>query len=110
MRYSGPERRIHKVFVTKNSEYHTRKNVCVGVRDRRSGQWKIGHDALTKSLGGAFKFTQDGMMPNDGSPNPGESLFFFGDDSTVVTSSLISVVRPAKEVVESYSPIAGPSA
>ncbi len=29
----GSERRIHRVFVTKNTEYHVRWQTCVAVRD-----------------------------------------------------------------------------
>ena len=46
MGYLGKERRIHRIFVTRNSEYHVRRNVCVGVRDRRSGEWLAGHMAF----------------------------------------------------------------
>ena len=37
MRYSGADRRVHQVFVTRNTEYHVRSGLCVGVRDRRTG-------------------------------------------------------------------------
>ena len=29
MSYEGPERRIHRVFVTRNTEYHVRQDRCV---------------------------------------------------------------------------------
>jgi hypothetical protein len=110
MGYSGPERRIHKVFVTKNTEYHTIKNVCIGVKDRTSGQWVSKHKALTKRLCGAIRFTRGGMRPNTGAPRAGESLYFHGEDIDVVTSSLIMVERPAKEIVASYPSVTAPTA
>ena len=36
--YRGPERRRHRVFVTRNTEYHFRDGFCIAVRDRRTGQ------------------------------------------------------------------------
>ena len=103
MGYKGPERRIHKVFVTKNTEYHTREGVCVGVRDRATGQWVKQHLAITKSICGAIKFTRGGMRPNLGFPKKGESLYFHGNDIDVVTSSVVQIERPAKRLVKSYS-------
>lgn len=108
--YVGPERRIHRVFVTKNTEYHTKESVCVGVRDRTSGKWMRQHLAMTKMLCGAIQFTRKGLRPNLGAPKAGESLYFHGDETDVVTSSLISIERPAKRVVTSYPTVIGPRA
>jgi hypothetical protein len=102
MAYKGPERRIHKVFVTKNREYHTRENVCVGVRDRSSGSWMKGHLALRRNLCGAIKFTKGGLLPNTGLPKPGESLYFHGGEIDVVTSTLVKVERPKKTTLKLY--------
>jgi hypothetical protein len=98
MSYSGAERRIHKLYVTRNTEYYTRSNVCVGVRDRESGQWLRRHLAMSKSLCGSIKFSRGGLHPNTGNPEVGESLFFHGDDVDVVTSTVVSVARPSKGV------------
>ena len=35
--YRGTERRRHRVYMTRNTEYHFRDGVCVAVRDRRTG-------------------------------------------------------------------------
>ena len=42
MQYSGPDRRKNRVFVTDHTEYHLRGEICVGVRDVRTGEWKKG--------------------------------------------------------------------
>src|SRR6187549_387121 len=44
--YEGTERRRHRVYMTRNTEYHFRDGVCVAVRDRRTGDWLPGHLAL----------------------------------------------------------------
>ncbi len=103
MAYKGPERRIHHVYVTKNTEYHTRRGVCVGVRDRDSGSWLPNHLAMEKPLCGAIRFLKGSLRPNTGTPCLGESLYFHGGDMDLVTSTLVAVERPAKDVVEGYA-------
>ena len=41
--FSGKERRRHRLFVTQNTEYHLREQLCVGVRDLWSGRWRDDH-------------------------------------------------------------------
>ena len=36
----------YRVFLTRSSEYHVRGRVCLGVKDRRTGAWTLGHPAL----------------------------------------------------------------
>jgi hypothetical protein len=97
------ERRVHKVFVTRNTEYHIRKDVCVAVRDRRSGEWLRGHLALRQRVHGGLKFTRaGGILPNLGIPGIGESIFFHADGRDLVTSPVLTVDRPEKNVVHAY--------
>lgn len=103
MDYQGPERRIHKVYVTRNTEYHTKANICVGVRDRMSGEWLDRHIALQKPLCGSIRFNNGGVMPNSGEPRLGDSLYFHDRVLDVVTSTLESVERPPKSTVAAYA-------
>jgi hypothetical protein len=103
MPYKGPERRVHKVYMTRNTEYHTRKDVCVGVRDRLTGSWLRRHTALTKPLCGSIRFENGGIIPNSGLPRIGDSLYFHDNETDVVTSRLESVERPAKTIVDAYA-------
>ncbi len=101
--YKGPDRRRHRVYVTKNTEYHFRDGFCVAVRDRRTGDFLHGHLALQRRVHGGLRFFPDGAIaPNAGEPRPGESLYFAADGRDLVTSPLESVERPAKELVEAY--------
>jgi len=103
MRYSGTERRIHKVFVTRNTEYHVRRDVCVAVRDRKSGSWMRGHLATGTRVSGGLKFMKNGgIRPNEGIPVLGESLFFCAAGRDLVTSPVVSIERPEREVVFAY--------
>lgn len=98
------ERRIHKVFVTRNTEYHVRRNLCVGVRDRRSGEWLRAHLALRCQLSGSLRFSHDGgVEPRPGNPSVGESLFFQAAGRDLVTSTVVSVERPRRDIVEQYA-------
>jgi hypothetical protein len=102
--YSGPERRIHQVFVTRNTEYHLRSLTCVGVRDRHSGQWLSDHFALHRTIAGTLRVSEGGAISaNPGLPQIGESIYFEALGRDLVTSLVISVERPRPEIVAQYS-------
>jgi hypothetical protein len=111
--YRGPERRRHRVFVTRNTEYHFRDGFCIAVRDRRTGDFLEGHLALRRRVNGGLRFFPNGgISPNGGDPQPGESLYFAGDGKEgegelprareLVTSPLESVERPSRDLVAAY--------
>jgi hypothetical protein len=101
--FRGPERRRHRVYVTRNTEYHFRDGFCVAVRDRRTGSFLKSHLALRRRIHGGLRFyLNGGILPNPGDPEPGEALYFASNGRDLVTSPLESVERPAKEIVESY--------
>ena len=103
MAYEGGERRIHKVFVTRNTEYHIRRDLCVAVRDRRSGEWLRAHMALRNKVHGGIRFSRaGGIVPNPGAPKVGESLFFHAAGRDLVTSPILSIDRPERDVVQAY--------
>ena len=99
----GPERRRHRVYVTRNTEYHFRDGFCVAVRDRRSGDFLQGHLAVQRRVHGGLKFFANGaIFPNPGDPRPGEALYFAADGRDLVTSPIERIERPAKALVEAY--------
>ena len=101
--YHGTERRRHRVYMTRNTEYHFRDGVCVAVRDRRTGDWLPGHLALRRPLFGGLRFFLNGaLLPNPGEPQVGEALFFGEGGRDLITSPLQSVARPDRETVEEY--------
>ncbi|HEY1692896.1 MAG TPA: hypothetical protein VGG39_12085 [Polyangiaceae bacterium] len=101
--YPGPERRRHRVYMTRNTEYHFRDGFCVAVRDRRTGDFLQGHLALQRRIHGGLKFFEGGgIAPNAGEPRTGESLYFASEGRDLVTSPLEGVERPAREIVAAY--------
>lgn len=97
------ERRRHRVYVTRNTEYHFRDGFCVAVRDRRSGDFLQGHLAVRRRLHGGLKFFANGaIVPNSGEPQPGEALYFAADGRDLVTSPVEKVDRPSKAIVQAY--------
>ena len=103
MSYDGPDRRIHRVFVTRNTEYHVRRSTCVAVRDRDSGEWLARHFAMQLPVAGAIRFFgTGGMSAAPGLPQVGESMYFERGGRDLVTSSVVSVERPRAEVVGQY--------
>jgi hypothetical protein len=101
--FTGPERRRHRVYVTRNTEYHFRDGFCVAVRDRRTGKFLQSHLALRRRIHGGLRFFLNGaIIPNPGEPQPGEALYFESAGRDLVTSPLETVERPPKDVVEAY--------
>jgi hypothetical protein len=99
----GHERRRHRVYVTRNTEYHFRDGFCVAVRDRRTGEFRQSHLALRRRIQGGIKFYMNGgIQPNIGEPRTGEALYFESGGHDLVTSPLLAVERPSREVVQGY--------
>jgi hypothetical protein len=111
MSYTGVERRIHKVYVTRNTEYHVREGICVAVRDRHGGGFHAAHIALHLRMEGAVRvYSNGGLIPHANGPEPGDAIYFNyvrpdGEERQIVTSRLIAVERPPKSVVVSYPPV-----
>jgi hypothetical protein len=101
--YSGPERRRHRVYLTRNTEYHFRDGFCVAVRDRKTGDFLQGHLAIRRRLQGGLRFfPTGGIVPNEGEPQVGEALYFAAGGRDLVTSPLESVDRPKSSTVAAY--------
>ena len=105
MEQQGSERRIHKVYITRNTEYHLRSDVCVAVRDRRSRSFRPAHIALNLRLEGGVKIYANGaLIPNPKRPEIGDAIFFTRSDSSggekqIVTSRVEKIDRPSKRDV-----------
>ncbi|AKT40500.1 hypothetical protein [Chondromyces crocatus] len=106
--YEGPERRRHRVFITRNTEYHVRDGVCVAVRDRNGKRFRASHIALDLRLEGAVCSGPHGLpMPDCDGPRVGASIYFTrpdgdGHEQHVVTSRVEQIDRPEKRIVLSY--------
>lgn len=97
------DRRRHRMYVTKNTEYHFRDDVCVAVRDRRGQRWLISHQVLDRRLSGSVRFRPSGeAYPTLDMPTVGDALFFGTEGPDVVTSAVAAIQRPPKDVVEAY--------
>lgn len=88
-------RRRHRMFVTRNTEYHLRLDECVGVRDLQTGKWQRHHAALR------LRAIRLPPMGHDHSW-VGRRLQFWGSDKDVVTSPVLDVGRPEREVLPHY--------
>ncbi len=105
MGYEGPERRIHRILVTRNTEYHMRRRTCVRVRDRQSGRWLDEHRVTNLMMSGCFAFGFDGGDVNlSDIPDLGECVFFNDNGIDIITSPVLSVERSPKEIVRQQYP------
>lgn len=102
--YRGPDRRMHRMFVTKNTEYHLRAGVCVAVRDRQSHVWLDGHLAIGRALTGTVRLAKAGTdaVPGEVEPSIGDALYFSDAQRQLVTSALCAVERPRRDLVLAY--------
>ncbi|MET0792412.1 MAG: hypothetical protein ABW061_12905 [Polyangiaceae bacterium] len=101
--YSGHERRQHRVYVTRNTEYHFRGQTCVAVRDRKTGHFLQSHLAVQRTLSGAVKYQENGTaIPSGAEPRIGEALYFGDDGRELVTSLCASIERPERQLVAGY--------
>jgi hypothetical protein len=88
-------RRRHRVFATRHTEYHLRVDEVVAVRDRTSGEWQRRHAALRlRAID----------LPPIGAEAEwiGRRLQFWGQAMDVVTSPVTEVMRPSLEALDHY--------
>ncbi len=105
-RYDGQERRQHRMYVTRNTEYHFRGRTCVAVRDRTSGHFLDTHLAVQRTLSGGVKYHDNGTaVPSSAAPEIGEALYFGDGGRELVTSLCSSIERPGRGLVASYPPL-----
>jgi hypothetical protein len=108
MDYQGHDRRRHRVYVTRNTEYHLRDGVCVAVRDRQTRRFRDAHIALRLRMEGRIKISlEGGAAPSPYEPRIGDAIFFLhttsdGRERQITTSRVERIERPAKEDVLQY--------
>ncbi len=89
------DRRVHRMFVTRNTEYHLRIDECVGVRDRTSGAWVANHAALRLRAISVPPMGGEGHMV-------GQRIHFWSHSVDVLTSPVTAVARPERTCVGAY--------
>jgi hypothetical protein len=80
----------YRVFLTRNSEYHVRGHVCIGVRDRRSGHWCSDHPAVARRFSHSVVDHQ-GRVAAPHVPSLGDELEFEFDGQALRTSPVIEI-------------------
>lgn len=100
--YNGPERRIHKVFITRNSAYYLKSGICKAVKDLKSNTWLENHKTINCKVIGGLRFQGGGVIPKVGLPELGECIYFDCEGDDIVTSPVNDVQRPPKEVVKKF--------
>jgi hypothetical protein len=83
------------VIVTVEREYHLVEDVCAGVRDRGTGQWLVGHQALNRRVGGAVcngSRRPPAFFP--GVPRVGEPMWFEAGEQPLQTEPVLGIEYP----------------
>jgi len=97
----------YRVFLTRNSEYHLSDRACVGVRDRRTGEWYATHVALGCTLVGSITFEGSGPVVQQlGEPKVGECIFFAADGKPFRSSPVLAIEAGASFVFASFTAFA----
>ncbi|AUX43202.1 hypothetical protein SOCE26_046460 [Sorangium cellulosum] len=108
MSYTGTERRRHRVFITRNTEYHVRDDVCVAVRDRAARKFRTAHLALHLKLQGGIRINENGVViPEPNNARVGSPIYFTqtdhdGLERQIVTSRVERIERPERQLVQQY--------
>ncbi len=103
--YPGQERRQHRMYVTRNTEYHFRGQTCVAVRDRKTGNFLHSHLAVQRTLSGGVRYQSNGCaVPSCAPPQVGEALYFGDNGRELVTSLCSCIERPERRLVAAYPP------
>lgn len=92
MWYSVNDRRVHTVFVTRNSEYHTKRGICIAVRDRRSTAWISNHEAIGMTL----------QTDKNDETVQGRPLRLLSPISSICTSNVLDIFRPGRKTFQMY--------
>jgi hypothetical protein len=88
-----------RLYLTYRSEYLVLSDLCVGVRDRRSGAWQPLHAAACAHLLGPVP--SHGKAKGDSSPliqssvRVGEQLCFLPSVRRVVTGPVVAIEEPS---------------
>ena len=84
------------IFVTRNTEYHVRGDVCVAVRDREKGHFLPTHHAVGGRLSGSVRLGEAPAPIARRTPKIGDGLLVdggpHGDGGTLVTSQILEIV------------------
>ena len=106
--FFGPERRRHKLYVTRNTEYHVRDGRVIAVRERGRRIWVPDHRAIGMLVLGSIR--GDSMVPKREEPAPGNRMYLAEESGRgphdLVTSTVLAVERPPREVVAEYGSFA----
>jgi len=102
MTLAATDRRIHQIFVTRNTEYHLRRDRCVAIRDRHTGDWRDDPRALFRRVSAAVTLLENGsLMVRESLPHEGESLLFEGENGAL-TSPVLCIERPSFSLAVCY--------
>ena len=99
MQLAPVNRRRHRCFITRHTEYYLRDDECVAVRDRRTGKWLRDHAALRLH---ALR------LPPPGHDHAwvGKRIQFWGQRADVLTSTVMEIERPEKQTLPKYVSLA----
>ncbi len=87
-----------KLYLTYRSEYLVLRDLCVGVRDRKSGAWLPLHAATCAHVLGPYGIAEGEPLPI-ARVRVGERLSFYATARRVVTGPIVSIETATESVL-----------
>jgi hypothetical protein len=88
----------NKLYLTYRSEYLVLRDLCVGVRDRKSGVWQPLHAAACAHVLGPLR-SLEGNPGVAQPPRVGERLCLLASSRRVVSGPIVAVELPTAELL-----------
>lgn len=88
-----------RLYLTYRTEYLMLRELCVGVRDRRTSEWLPLHAAACSELLGAVRSRDGALLPGI-APRPGERLSLRVPLRQLVTGPVVAVEHVSPSMLE----------
>jgi len=101
------EKRKHRMFVTRNTEYHLKNETCVAVRNRSTGDWLMHARALgARLIGTISSHDKKNAKPVIYLlPEVGDNLILMSSTGLdIVTTKVRGIHRPPVQALKYYLP------
>jgi hypothetical protein len=102
------EKRKHRMFVTRNTEYHLKNGTCVGIRSRSTGDWLMHARALgARLIGTISSHDKKNAKPVTWLlPEVGDNLILLSSTGVdIVTTKVRGIHRPPIQALKYYLPL-----
>jgi hypothetical protein len=88
-----------KLYVTYRSEYLMLRDLCVGVRDRRTGAWVALHAAACSQVLGTLSSREQTRAQPCVQPRVGERVALYASARRIITGAIVAVEAASPQLI-----------